>query len=770
MHLYDVDDDEYETAHSSDNELELLDLGTSHALSTYERALILYLGDDLPELEITGVSEKSAEKLRQNASITYPDSQTQRYKLSKGCVITPGATVELKDHSSHASAGDDLHSGDFLRVKHIIINLQTNEVRLRGHRLRRLKYFGQIFDWKFNELAMVLRVHENETRCSFVAGMEDIPVDQVLRLRDCVITNKPYPLLSFKDGPRCAFPASLSRKEVKQKLFHGGRLACRVVNIGFLSNNSKPYSGIVRHLYAREADNSALAGPLDGPGLSRKDAIPLDNVEHVVSPVRYNQQKKRRASLSFNESSTRKRISPMPKKQIRLTFGDCFCCAGGASQGAKQAGLHVVWGLDLDDQAMHVYSLNHPGALPFCQNAHDFPPKGYMAVELRVDILHLSPPCKYFSPAHTIPGKNDQANLEAIYTVGAIIKRVQPRVATLEQTFGLYTYEEHKANFNMLLRDIRTAGYDVRYRIVNMSEFGLAQPRKRLLMIAARRGTPLPPFPKPTHGPPGSGLKPFNYVKDALIPIERFARRPTNDPQHQPKPFDAPQRRKPYDPKTFLNGCITEKGSSTYHYSGTRKYTPRELALFQGFPVDYQFSGTKTQATAQVGNAYPPIVAEAVFASVAKTLEAFDAGYIDAEDDLSDLDSILERKGAVLQPRQDMVRRSLFDAAPQPSSQSSRYLIRDHPNSGHAIPTSSSPFARNKEPQQLSVEKTTGALREMSLLDRSLDGAKDISDNDCEVIESIEPRRQRQPARIIKNPSSEIIEISSGSEKEGDDD
>jgi DNA (cytosine-5)-methyltransferase 1 len=33
-----------------------------------------------------------------------------------------------------------------LRVKHIIINFETNKVRLRGYRLRRLKYFGQIFD------------------------------------------------------------------------------------------------------------------------------------------------------------------------------------------------------------------------------------------------------------------------------------------------------------------------------------------------------------------------------------------------------------------------------------------------------------------------------------------------------------------------------------------------------------------------------------------------------------------------------------------------
>ena len=87
----------------------------------------------------------------------------------------------------------------------------------------------------------------------------------------------------------------------------------------------------------------------------------------------------------------------------------------------------------------------------------------------------------------TSDGPNDQANLEAIYTVGPILTKVKPRVATLEQTFGLFTHEQHKANFNMLLCDIGKANYDVRYKIQNLSEYGLVQERKRLLIIAARQ-------------------------------------------------------------------------------------------------------------------------------------------------------------------------------------------------------------------------------------------------------------------------------------------
>jgi DNA (cytosine-5)-methyltransferase 1 len=86
----------------------------------------------------------------------------------------------------------------------------------------------------------------------------------------------------------------------------------------------------------------------------------------------------------------------------------------------------------------------------------------------------------------THEGRNDQANLEAIYTVGPILGKVKPRVATLEQTFGLSTREQHKANFQMLLHDMGKAGYDIRWKNQDLSQFGLVQQRKRLLIIAAR--------------------------------------------------------------------------------------------------------------------------------------------------------------------------------------------------------------------------------------------------------------------------------------------
>lgn len=567
---------------------------------------------------------------------------------------------------------------------------------------------------------MVLRVDENDDRCPFVAGIEDVPISHIIGMRECALTNKPYPMMTFRDDGHCAYPVGMSKLEMKRQIFHGGRLTCRVVSIFFIRKTSgKAYSGIVRRLYARESSASmgSSSRPILEPGLSRNTSITIDD-EYVIitngDPFNEGKRRARPVSVEILEAEPAKRKSPHATKKGKYTFGDVFCGIGGASQGATQAGLFIRWGLDNDKRALQGYQMNHPTAYSLQQNAHDFAPAGVRKDEFRVDVLHLSPPCCYWSPAHTIDGPNDQANYEAIYTVGPILTKVRPRVATLEQTFGLMTHSEHKRNFHMLLYDIGKAGYDVRYQIQDLSRYGLVQKRKRLLIIAARCGTPLPSFPKPTHGPTGSGLKPFVYVDQALTILERRGSRYIHDMYHQPKLFA--QRKAPYSPHGFLNGCITTRGSESYHYSGGRRWTPRELSIFQSFPHHYKFCGTQTDAIKQIGNAFPPVMAEAMYRSIVQTLEAFDNGLIDAEDDLSDFDTILEQKGV----RAPQLSRSFFGTPTkattpqyqQPSTQATYY--------------NQSPFARSRNgfEQATSHTKDQRASSNASLLGGPLDNSR----------------------------------------------
>ncbi|EUC35618.1 hypothetical protein COCCADRAFT_3158 [Bipolaris zeicola 26-R-13] len=575
-------------------------------------------------------STASGPNLARASSLQHPEVLIESYRLGKGLVIRPEQTVELHDHLTYEV--NIRHSGDFLRVKYIIMNLETDEVRLRGYRMRRVKYLGQLFDWKLNELAMVLRIKEQDDRTPLVAGLEDVNIDEVYRIRDCTLTNKPYPFLSFRTSGRLAVPVGINQEEIKLQIFHAGRLTCRVINIQYMNQHGKSYSGVVRYLYGEEADKLGNVDQLTQAGASRKTAISIgvedDDCVIVTKDCFTSRNRKRRMRADSSGLATPRSKATFSSKRDQLTYGDVYCGVGGASQGALQAGYSVAWGLDKDDRAVEAYKLNHRSAYAFKMDAHNFPPPGISKEAWRVDVLHLSPPCCYWSPVHTQPGPNDQENYEALYTVGPILKKVKPRVATLEQTSGLLTSRAHKRNFFTLLNDIGHAGYDLQYKIQDLSEFGLVQQRKRLLIIAARRGMPLPPFPKPTHGPPGSGLKPLVSIADALLPLRQLGYEAATDPYNQPRFFASP--RTPYNMNSHLKGCITTGGTTSYHPSGTRPFTARELSLFQSFPPNYQFTGSKSEATKQAGNAFPPIMAEALYRSIAKTLKAYDQDLIGA--------------------------------------------------------------------------------------------------------------------------------------------
>lgn len=292
--------------------------------------------------------------------------------------IYPGSVVELEDLSGRTS--NHLLSGDFLLIRSIIEDVETENIVLRGFRMRRVEYLQPLFNskkcfdsarlsadqtaGKLNDLFMLIKVEEHDNRPRFVQGLETIGLDEIVRVRQCFFTHLDYERLG-QSHVTMHVPARLTSKyEIRDWIFGHGKLICRWVHIVEHDRNGKSYGGEVRRMFKREvAEFSEKDQPLEArPNRSQP---PPQNLLH--------------------------------KSRVQ-TMGDGFCGVGGASAGARLAGYHVLWGLEKDALAMEAYRKNFPDAMHLKMDAHDFPAMIMRSIH-GCDHVHMSCPCCYWSEA-----------------------------------------------------------------------------------------------------------------------------------------------------------------------------------------------------------------------------------------------------------------------------------------------------------------------------------------------------------------------------------
>ena len=165
----------------------------------------------------------------------------------------------------------------------------------------------------------------------------------------------------------------------------------------------------------------------------------------------------------------------------RYTFGDGFCGCGGVSRGATIAGLTLRWAFDFENPMCMSYRRNFPAARVFCTDAFDF--ATIQNFNAKVDVLHLSPPCQYFSPAHTSEGINDERNTASSFVIFELLKKAKPRIVTLENTLGLE--QRHPLYLHAVIQQFTVLGFSIRWKTIDLRDYGVPQSRRRLIIIAA---------------------------------------------------------------------------------------------------------------------------------------------------------------------------------------------------------------------------------------------------------------------------------------------
>jgi DNA (cytosine-5)-methyltransferase 1 len=246
----------------------------------------------------------------------------------------------------------------------------------------------------------------------------------------------------------------------------------------------------------------------------------------------------------------------------------------------------------------------------------------------RHDLLLAGFPCQPFSHAGLRQGFEDIRGT-LFFAIAAIAKARKPRVVLLENVKGLLHHDNGNTFFR-IKETLESLGYVVHSKVLNARDFGLAQNRNRLYIVAIRKtvaGASKYKFPEPTHD--RNKLKVANFLdknvsKEFTISDQLWKghqeRKDRNLARGVGFGFQA------FDAKSTYVATI----SARYYKDGSealicqkgrnpRKLTPNEVRRLQGFPEGYPLHDSKVEAYKHLGNAVPV----AVVAALAKTLEKY---------------------------------------------------------------------------------------------------------------------------------------------------
>jgi DNA (cytosine-5)-methyltransferase 1 len=197
------------------------------------------------------------------------------------------------------------------------------------------------------------------------------------------------------------------------------------------------------------------------------------------------------------------------RKSKKLNVVGLFSGCGGLDLGFKNAGFDILWANDFNLDAVKTYEKNI-GKHIICG---DITKIKSGTIPNQFDVLLGGFPCQGFSIANTKRNMKDQRNFLYLEML-RILKDKKPKFFVAENVKGLLSMEKGKV-IEMILLDFKKLGYNVEFKLLKASEYGVPQNRERVFIIGNRLGISNP-FPKITHSDVNIKLKPLVAVKDVV--------------------------------------------------------------------------------------------------------------------------------------------------------------------------------------------------------------------------------------------------------------
>jgi DNA (cytosine-5)-methyltransferase 1 len=366
---------------------------------------------------------------------------------------------------------------------------------------------------------------------------------------------------------------------------------------------------------------------------------------------------------------------------------DLFCGAGGLTLGFTRAGFDVRLGIDFDPECIKTYRMNFGGPsgvledITKIKNISDFIEKH--AQTKKIDVLIGGPPCQTFSPVGRIKLRSlrknpddDRRNGLWRYFLKFVIE-LKPLFFVMENVPGMARiYCNGEALPDFIVSYAKKLGFHAEWRILDASDYGVPQRRKRLFIIGTRNNKYIPwPIRKTSvpvtvweaisdlpiipHGfrknkidyknrvkltsyqekmRLGAGDTLFNHItrwhrEDDLIAFSllpeggKYAELPPELKRYRDDIFKDKYRKLRRDAPSWTLDAHISKDTYRYIYPSRlgepeppRTISVREAARLQSFPDSFIFPEKLTHAFKQIGNSVPPLMAEAVAVAIIRDL------------------------------------------------------------------------------------------------------------------------------------------------------
>lgn len=348
-----------------------------------------------------------------------------------------------------------------------------------------------------------------------------------------------------------------------------------------------------------------------------------------------------------------------------ITAIDLFCGAGGLSYGLQRAGVSVVAGIDLDPACAYPFESNIDASF-FERDVRELQAGDLQALwgDCETRALVGCAPCRPFSPYRRGVDTSGEKEWPLLSEFGRLALETRPELLTMENVPRIGSSEV----FKEFVADLTGAGYHVDWRSCRGTAYGLAQTRRRLVLVAsllgpievprgvAREGNgrtvrgeigDLPPIGA-GEAHPDDRLHKSRRLSD--LNLRRIqASTPGGTWESWPVALRASCHRKPsgstfrnvyarmeWDkPAPTITTLAYNFGTGRFgHPEQDRPISLREAAMLQGFPRGYRFVRPEDPVQFHplgrlIGNAVPPPLAEAVGEALVGNADAY-AGAVTA--------------------------------------------------------------------------------------------------------------------------------------------